>query len=132
MRLQEGFKNVFSYAAGMENWIKEAYNEIAGKNLTMTFPYDFAIADWYGEKSVWDTYKNVRKQWLRDYKAFTEVAITLSYLSSANSQLSIQGYEDREKFIDLYSSLYYTARDNFYDYYKDNEEAKDWFFEWTD
>ena len=123
---------MFTYSAGVEKWVKEAYEEISGKKLTMTFPMDFAIADWYGEKEVMDTYRNVRKHWLNNYKAFTEVAVTLSYLSSANSQLSLQGYEGRDKFCDLYEKLFYMARDDFYDNYKNNEEAKDWFFEWTD
>ena len=43
------FKNVFTYAAGIEKWCKDFYKEMGDKELEYTFPADFAIADWYGE-----------------------------------------------------------------------------------
>lgn len=132
MRLHQKFKNVHSYACGIEKWVKDFYKEVSGRTLTMTFPMDFAIADWYDKASVIDTYKRIKAEWLKDYKAWTEVCISLSYLSYANDQLEKQGIEGRESFIELYSKLFNEAHDAFYEHYKDNEEAQDYFFEWTD
>ena len=128
MKIQDSFKNVFTYSAGMEDWCKTKYpNE-----LNYTFCMDFAIADWYGAKDVNETYENVKASWLGDYKAWTEVVIALSMLSFAHDQLRKQGFDGRDEFIRLYSDLYYKAKDDFYDKYEGNEVACDWFFEMTD
>ena len=132
MRVQEKFKNVFSYSAGVEDWCKAFYKEVCGRELTTTFCSDFAIADWYGEDSVKETFERVKTHWLSDYKYCTELAVSLAYLSYANDQLSKQGIEDRDKYVSLYWELYEKARDLFYETYKDNKEATDHFFEWTD
>lgn len=132
MRLHQKFKNVHSYACGIEKWVKDFYKEVSGRTLTMTFPMDFAIADWYDKASVIDTYKRVKDAYLNDYKAFTEVVVSLIYLAYANDQLRKQGVESRERFIELYEKLFYEAKELFYEHYKDNEEAQDYFFEWTD
>lgn len=132
MRVQQHFKNVNSYACGVEKWVKDFYKEVSGRTLTYTFPMDFAIADWYDKASVIESYKRIKKTWIKDYKAFTEVVISLSYLSYANDQLRKQGFEDREKYIKLYAQLFEEARDDFYKFYEGNEEANDYFFEWTD
>ncbi len=127
--LRESFKNVFTYSAGMEDWCKKAYQ---GGELEYTFVSDFAIADWYGAKDVKETYNRVIKEWGKDYKAMTEIIIALNLLSWAHDQLRKQGIEGRDEFIELYSNLYYMAKDFFYDTFKDNEKAQDYFFEMTD
>lgn len=128
-RLCEGFKNVFTYAAGMEQWAQD--NLV--KELKYTFVSDFAIADWMGgEKAVRETYSRVKKSWLNSYKAFTEVVISLNMLSWAHHRLIEQGFSGREPFVKLYSDLYYQARDDFYKEYEKNREACDYFFEMTD
>ena len=113
MEIKQCFKNVFSYAGGMETWVKKAYpNE-----LHYTFASDFAIADWIsGVEGVKETYERVKKEWLSNVKAW----------------LKKQGISDREKYIDIYSELYYMAMDSFYEEYEENEEAKSYFFEMTD
>lgn len=136
MKLNEHFKNVFSYAAGMEKWCKDFYQHPDG--LSYTFCMDFAIADWMeGAKGVKETYKRVKKNWLGNYKAFTEVVISLNLLSWAHRQLLLQGFEGREEMMQLYSEMYYLARDDFYKEYGSdgkhpNQEACDYFFEMTD
>ena len=125
-------KNVFTYAAGIEKWCKDFYKEMGDKELEYTFPADFAIADWYGEDEVKKSYNNIKKSWLSDYKAFTEVAVSLNLLSWANNQLTTQGIEGRDKFIDLYCEMYYQAREDFYNKYGGDDEACDYFFEMTD
>ena len=129
MRVQDGFTNVFSYAAGLEDWVNKS---LPLGPLNYTFVSDFAIADWYGKSEVKETYKRVKEQWLGDYKAFTEVVIALNMLSWANDALRKQGFDGRDEFISLYSDMYYKARDDFYGRYDGNEEACNYFFEMTD
>ena len=129
MIVQQGFKNVFSYAAGLEEWVNRS---LPLGPLKYTFVSDFAIADWAGADAVSDTYERVKKEWLSDYEAFTEVVIALNMLSWANDALRRQGYDGREDFIRLYADLYYKARQDFYGKYDGNQEACDYFFEMTD
>ena len=126
------FKNQFTYSAGIEAWCKDFYYNASGNKLKYTFCSDFAIADWYGEDAVMETFKQVINSWGDDYKAFTEIAIALNLLSWANDQLINQGVVDREKWVNLYSDLYYDARDEFYTKYKGNDEATEYFFQMTD
>ena len=129
MKMKEMFKNVFSYAAGMETWVK---GNLPYK-LEYTFANDFAVADWVeGEKGVKETYQNVKKSWLNNYKAFTEVVVSINMLAWAHNQLQKQGIEGREPFIKLYSELYHVASNDFYEKYEGNTEACQHFFEMTD
>ena len=128
MKVQQKFQNVFSYAYGVEEWV----NKSLPNPLEYTFVSDFAIADWFSEEDVLDTYRRVKEQWLDDYMAFTEVVVAVNMLSWANDALIRQGFDDRERFVKLYSDLYYTARKDFYDKYEGNEEACNHFFEMTD
>ena len=129
MKLQENIQNVFSYAAGMENWVNQ---QLPLGPLQYTFAADFAIADWYDEDSVKETYERVKEAWLSDYKAFTEVVIALNMLSWAHDAMKRQGIDGREPFISLYVSLYHQAFSDFYAKYTGNKEACDYFFEMTD
>ena len=129
MVIQQGFQNVFSYSAGVEKWVNDS---LPLGPLKYTFASDFAIADWFGKNEVEHTYKRVKESWLNDYKAFTEVVIALNMLSWANDALRKQGFDGREEFITLYSTLYFQARDDFYEKHGNNREACDYFFEMTD
>ena len=129
MRVQEKFANVFSYAAGLEKWVNDC---LPLGPLKYTFVSDFAIADWMGKDDVEETYKRVKAGWLNDYKAFTEVVIALNMLSWANDALRKQGLDGRDEFVALYSDMYYKAKDDFYDKWRDNQEACDYFFDMTD
>ena len=129
MRVQEGFKNVFSYAAGLEEWVNK---QLFKGPLKMTFVSDFAIADWFGTDAVKETYTRVKDEWLSDYKAFTEVVISLNMLSWANAALTEQGYDGREEIGRLYADMYYQARQDFYDKWENDREACDHFFDMTD
>lgn len=132
MELKDAFKNAMTYAAGIESWVKKWFSEFIGYDMEYTFPYDFAVADWFGEDNVRKTYEEVRKSWLDNYKAFTEVAMTLSMLSNANAQLKRQGIDKRDVFICLYADLFWQAKTDFYEKYTDNEEACNFFFQMTD
>lgn len=132
MNIRGGFKNVFSYGAGMENWVRGWFEKELGYKMEYTFVYDFAVADWFGRQDVIDTYNRVKESWLDNYKAFTEVAMSLSMLSNAHYQLRKQGYDGREAFVELYEDLFYKAKEDFYDKYVDNGDAQEWFFKMTD
>ena len=130
--VHNSFKNVFTYAAGIEQWCKDFYKEMGDKELEYTFGYDFAIADWIGDDAVRDTFKRVIKSWGDNYKAFTEIVLAINLLSWANDQLARQGITDRGKLVDLYCELYYDAKDKFYKKYNGNNEATEYFFNMTD
>ncbi len=97
-KLKRGFENVFSYSAGMQQWINNNLME----KPHYSFAADFAIADWMsGEEGVIDTYNRVKSEWLNNYKAFTEAVIAINMLSWAHYQLKKQGYDGRDSFIKL-------------------------------
>ena len=130
MKVQNGFKNVFTYAFGVEEWSRKFLPSYA---WAYTFVSDFAIADFTdGAKAVIDTYKRVMESWASDYKALTEIVISLNVLSWANDCLREQGYEGRDRFIELYADLYYKAKDEFYNLYGEDKEKSQYFFEMTD
>ena len=130
MRVQNYFKNVFTYAFGVENWSREF---LPTYQWAYTFVSDFAIADFVdGGKAVKETYNRAIKSWANDYKALTEIVISLNVLSWANDALMRQGYEGRVELIKLYADLYYKARDEFYNLYGNDKEKSQYFFEMTD
>lgn len=130
--LQSHFRSIFTYAAGMDAWVKKAYLEVSGHEMQYIFAQDFAIADWYDEKSVKETYHRAINEWKDNYKAMTELAVQLSYMSYAHSQLKEQGIAGRDPFIKLYSTLFEKATDFFYKHFENNHEACSHFFDWTD
>ena len=128
--LRQGFKNVFTYSAGMQTWVNK---NLSGEPLQYTFVGDFAIADWVGGKAgVMDTYNRVKNEWLSNYKAFTEAVIAINMLSWAHYQLKKQGFNGRDPFIELYSDLYHQAISDYYGKYEGDEEKCRYFFEMTD
>ena len=130
--IYNSFKNQFTYAAGIEKWCKDFYDGASGNELDYTFCADFAIADWIGEDAVKETFKRVIKSWGNDYKAFTEIVLSINLLSWANDQLVKQGMTDREKWVEFYTDLYYDAKDEFYAKYDNDDEATEYFFNMTD
>ena len=129
-QLNEGFKNAMTYAAGMENWVN---NNLPNGKLKYTFVSDFARMDWMlGKQGVLDTYKLIKKSWIDNYKAWTEVVIALNMLAWAHDSLKEQGYAGRDLFIELYSMLYEEAMDAFYEKYTGDEEKCNYFFRMTD
>jgi hypothetical protein len=133
MKLSEKFKNLFTYSQGVEKWCRKLYYEMTGNEMSYTFVSDMALEDFTGDTTKVDwIYNKIKKEWLKDYKAFTEVCISINLLAWANDKLSQQGIDDRDVFTNYYSELYYKARDEFYEYYKNDDEAKDYFFSMTD
>ena len=119
--------NVFQYAATCEANFEANLAEVGNYKRFTTFYYDLSIAEFSGgAKAVKDTFKNVVKSWLNDYKYFTEFVLSLNYKSwEWNARRN-------GEFVELYSELFYKAKDLFYNHYEGNEEANEYFFEVTD
>ena len=129
-KLSQGFRNMFSYAAGMQQWVNR---QLFNGPMEYTFAQDFAIADWMrGISGVQQTYSTVKKEWIGNYKAFTEVVIALNMMAWAHDQLKKQGYSGRDAFIELYTELYHKAVNDFYEKYTGDEEKCNYFFQMTD
>ena len=133
MKLSDYFKNANSYSQGVEDWCRKLYYEMTGNKMSYTFVSDMALEDMTGDTSKVDwIYNKIKNEWLSDYKAFTEVCISINLLAWANDRLEQQGFDGRSIFTEYYSELYYKARDTFYDYYENDQEKKDYFFSMTD
>jgi hypothetical protein len=133
MKLTEYFKNQFSYSQGVEDWCRKLYYEMTGNKMSYTFVSDMALEDFTGDTTKVDwIYNKIKKEWLNDYKAFTEVCISINLLAWANDKLEQQGFDGRSIFTEYYSELYYKARDTFYEHYKGKSEEIDYFYSMTD
>jgi hypothetical protein len=133
MRVQQHFKNVFTYSEVVDTWVKNAYKSVCGREISYAFAYDFAICDFLGDKAeAKNTYKNCVNNNKEDYKAMTELYVCLMYLAYAESQLTDQGFEDREEWGVLFQNLAEKVYDKFYQLFKGNKEACQHFFDWTD
>lgn len=121
--------NVFEYASNEERLFEVNLERTGYKRLT-TFYSDLSIAEWYGKDSIKETYETVRKEWIDDYKYFTEFVMCLNWKSWEHFH---RGNDEMSR---LYSDLYYQARNLFYEHYEgdDSEKKKavNYFFETTD
>lgn len=134
MTVQEYFKDRFTYARGLQEWINK-YFESVGFKPEYSFASDLAIADWMegiDPNGVKETYNAIKSGFIDDYKAFTEAVMHINMLSWANDRLSRQGIKDREKWTEFYADLYMTARDDFYDRWEGDKEACSYYFQTTD
>ena len=128
--LKQGFRNALTYAAGMEEWVNKFYP--LGP-LSHTFAAAFSVAEWVaGADGVESTYRTVKREWLHDYKAFTEVVVALNCLSFAHSRLKGQGFSGRDEFVELYGELWERAAADFRSKYEGNAEAMEYFDQMTD
>lgn len=131
--------NIFQYSAVAEqNWLNNLA-EMTNWKPKYTFYGDFSIADWYGESSIRDTYKNVIKSWGNGYEALTEIIMVLNHKSWAFA-CKVDSYylgsrcteQVRQRYIEVYSELYNKAVDFFFEKYKDDDKAKSYYYEVTD
>lgn len=101
-------------------WQKQEF----GYDCITTFWEDFSIADRFGMDAVKDTFNRAFKEWRSNYKYLTELVIVL------NHRCWMHFEKGNRKYSDLYSALYYEAKD----YALDNltgDEFK-YFFDITD
>lgn len=101
----------------------EFMKERFGVESCTTFWSDFSIADQFGINAVKDTYKR-SKYWIKDCKMWTELCIVL------NKRCWQHYNAGRKQLSQVYSELYYQARDLALDTYKD--EDFDYFYQMTD
>lgn len=120
--------NVFQKAALAEKAFENYFENIgSGYQRITTFYSDLTIAEEVsGAEGVKDTYRRVVKSWINDYKYFTEFVMCLNLKSWEHHA---NGKEDLGQ---IYSDLYYEARDKFYEHYEGNDEATSYFFKTTD
>ena len=131
--------DVFQYSAIAEqNW-KYNLEDMGAFHPQYTFYSDFSVADWYGEKPIRDTYKNVIKSWGDNYKALTEIVMVLNHKSwSFDGKVDSHWLgsrcteEVRQRYIEVYAELYNKADAEFRKRYKDNDDAMRYYFEVTD
>lgn len=131
MTPQEYFKDAVSYAASAERTIR-GYFESLGYHCEYTFVQDLILAEWFGLDKVRETYETFKREWLGDYKAWTEVVMSLNLLIWFHDGLIENGIEENADAEELYDELYFKSKDDFYDKYTGNEEACNYFFQCTD
>lgn len=129
---------IFLYASAIEKAFEGYFGAIGSpyKRIT-TFASDFAIAECYGDNSIKDTYRRASKEWIEDYKFFTELALVLNWYCWF-------WYDNGEPGLSaLYSDLFYKSKDAFYKAWNDKktdseslrsykEEARSYFFHTLD
>ena len=120
------------YAKTISNWVKSYFNGVNYDLLTDTSFQLWSIALEGGLDCVKSKYKELSSKYINEYKLFTDFVLQVNMLSWAHDKLRDEGFADREEWIDLYSDLYYEARDLFYDTFGNNNEACDYYFEKTD
>lgn len=109
--------NVYQYSNLVEqNWVANL-GDMTDFRPKFTFYSDFAIAEFCevymrDTNAVKKTFNNLRRYWLSDIKAATEIALVLNHKSWAFHAKVDSHYlgcseEWRKKFIELYTKLYY-------------------------
>ena len=124
MDWRKNYKNVLTYSAGCDKYIESWCNRIGYKKLT-TFFMDLGVAEWKGENAIKETYRNVMNSWLSNVKYITEFIMCLAWKSE-------YWYGREDDLADLYADLYYKAQNTFYEHYKDDEKAREYFWRTTD
>lgn len=118
------FTNVFTYAAGCQNSFENQMREI-GQEPISTFFSDLSIAEWIGDESVVDTIKRAKDSWKADYKMLTELIIATNWKSWQWARVD-------KKLCSLYVEQYELLDRFFYELYKHDKEAADYYFRMTD
>lgn len=107
--------NVFQAAMMSENYFENVMAESGYQRFT-TFSSDLTIAELTGgKKAIEDTFNRVVKMWKDDVKYFTEFTMALNIKAW---ELHERG---NEKLMELYSELYYNAREIALDTFKGDD-----------
>ena len=118
--------NIFQFAANVQQNFTNHFLEVSGYQSFTTFASDLAIADCYGEKAVIDTFKRVTKNWLDDYKYYTEFIMALNFLCWGFY------YQGEEKKSRLYAELFESARNKAYTHFANDSEATEYIYRTLD
>ena len=98
--------------------------EETGYKPITTFWQDFSIADPFGKDAIEDTFMRAKEEWKDNYKFMTELSLVMNWKSWQ--------YQYNQNMCELYADLYYKIDAWFYGYYKDNQEALNYYFKTTD
>lgn len=134
--------NVFQYAFTAEaNW-KENLSYMTSFTPSYTFYSDFSIAEFcevymHDANAVIDTYKRVKESWGKDIKAITEVCMVLnhkiwSFYDGVDSSYLKCSEEWRQKFAEVYQSLYDDCTEYIQKTFGNDSEAMSYYYEVTD
>lgn len=116
--------NIFEYAVRC-NRAFEQFALSVGYERQTTFFIDLSLAECFGPSGVRETYDNVMRLWIDDYKFMTEFILCLAWKCD-------QHYSKNEELANLYSELRWDAEEKFYEHYANDEKAKQYYFEVTD
>lgn len=103
------------------------FEEIGYEPIT-TFWQDFTIADKFvgvEKNPIEDTYKRALKYAETDYKLLTELVLVLNHKIW-------EWYKTNIVTAQTYNGLWIAAEDRFFELFKDNDEAVDYFYRVTD
>ena len=104
----------------LNNWNIE---EITGYKPISTFYTDMSIADRFGADAVIDTYERVVREWLSDYKMFTEFVMVLNWKIWEH-------YETNGALAELYNDLWIKAENLVEENFTDEEKM--YYYKTTD
>ncbi len=132
---------VLSNARAIEKAISEVIKNLSGYETFTTFGSDIAIAlICEGTKGLRDTHARICKEWLGDYKYFTEYILIMNHMGWLHWQLS----NDKKQFPDanfrqqeydwskVCFELHEDADKKFREYYAGNQVALKYHFNVTD
>lgn len=120
LAIKHNIKNCFIYGAIEESIMEQMASENGYERQT-TFTNDLSLAEWSGgAKAVKSTYNAVKKAWLRNVKYFTEFVMCLNY------KAWVWADRDNQEYAELYTDLYYKARDLALKTYKGKDAEYFW------
>ena len=99
--------------------------EMIGYKSKTTFWSDFSIAECYGFESVKDTYNRAKEEWKDNIEYMTELALILNHKSWQHAQTN-------ENLSKVYVQLWEEVDSFIFEYFKDNEEAINYYVQTTD
>ena len=113
-------KNVFNYAAWCEHNFER--NLADRYERQTTFTSDFSIAEWcesVEQGAVLDTFKRAVTGWKDNITYFAELVIVLNMKCLEHHARNNHGW------VELYSDLYYFAKDLYFDWFDEENEKHD-------
>lgn len=111
---------ILNYAAAMQNaWSINRKEEANYESIT-TFYQDLTIGEFF-EGGLQDTFDRIRKEWIDDYKMFTEFIVCLNH--------KIWEHYDKgnERLARFYDTLWRNAEYDFLTKYEDNDEVMSYY-----
>lgn len=135
---KSSFKNVFSYAAGCQDWFNTRMAEVGYEPKT-TYYGDFSIAEWVsGTQGIRDTYERAINEHKDNAEWLTEICLCINHKSWQFVQCKNTKDEELSKF---YSDLYYECVEKLTGYCDDDgndhdglldKDGLDYFYRVTD